>query len=250
MIDAIASKYLEAPELLENEGMLHFVSTMLAHFAGIQDFKILFKQYYVAQASRADVQIKKAVRKSRYKKYISKEFNEVGTSKDEIIRLGIIGLYHKYEAYRSELIIKMNEYLEKDNCHIDIAEYAELNYRFRFRDNWKNQTLFELSWLCNRIKHDNARPVDRAHPNRRIPEKFKLLPPDRKIIITSKEFYNYIDQLYSFCTKLFELIVQIGLRIQIECLDPENDLIVKKREVEDKVREIILEINNCTEMSD
>lgn len=92
----------------------------------------------------------------------------------------------------------------------------KINSNLRCERIGKNSTLFEVNWICNRIKHDSSLPISFEKPNHPVPSKFVNVNSDRKIIIPPSEFYSYCDSIYQYCHDLFQLFNQINLKIQLE----------------------------------
>lgn len=112
------------------------------------------------------------------------------------------------------MVRNFNEFLiAKGIVDANIEKYTEANYQFKLKENWKNTTLFEVSWICNRIKHDSSLPINFEHPDHAIPSKFENLDPDKKMVLSSSEFYEYCDSIYQYCHDLYQIFNQISLKI-------------------------------------
>lgn len=234
-ITKLFDEFLKADKVLEDPALLNFVLKTIKHFGEIQDFKGMYKKYFIPQTNKYLVDLRNAIKGSKYKKFITNEFVDVEENKNETIRLAVVGLFHKYESFRKDLIRNMNEYLNSKGILIDVQEYAKSNYQFKVTENWKNSTLFEINWICNRIKHDSSLPISFEKPNQEIPSKFENLDSDKKLIISSSELYLYYDSVYQYCQDLFQLFNQINLKIQLEDIGIDDqakqllDLEIKQR---------------------
>jgi hypothetical protein len=235
VIHQLFDEFLKADKVLENPDLLSFMLKTIKHFGEIQDFKGMYKRYFIPKTNKYLVDLRKVINGSKFKKFITNEFVDLEENKNETLRLALVGLFHKYESFRKDLVRNLNEYLKTMAINIDIQEYTQNHYDFKLRENWKNSTLYEVSWICNRIKHDSSLPVSFEKPNQQIPSKFENLDSDRKIIITSSEFYSYCDSIYQYCHDLFQLFNQINLKIQLEDIEIDElagqliDLEIKNR---------------------
>ncbi len=215
-ITKLFDEFLKADKVLADPDLLSFMLKTIKHFGEIQDFKGMYKKYFIPKTDKYLIDLKKAINGSKFKKFITNEFVDLEENKNETLRLGIVGLFHKYESFRKDLIRNFNEYLKSKGISIDIEEYAKTHYDFKMKENWKNQTLFEVNWICNRIKHDSSLPISFENQNQTTPTKFENLDLDRKLTISSSEFYSYCDSIYQYCHGLFHLFNQINLKIQLE----------------------------------
>lgn len=219
VINKLFDEFLKADKVLEDPALLSFMLKTIKHFGEIQDYKGMYKKYFIPKTNKYLIDLRNAINGSKFKKFITNEFVDLEENKNETIRLALVGLLHKYESFRKDLIRNLNEYLNLKGINVDVQEYAQNHYDFKMRENWKNSTLFELSWICNRIKHDSSLPVNFEKPNQQVPSKFENLDPERKMVISSSDFYTYCDSIYQYCHDLFQLFNQINLKIQLEDID-------------------------------
>lgn len=216
VINKLFDEFLKADKVLEDPDFLSFMFKTIKHFGEIQDFKGMYKKYFIPTTNKYLIDLRQAIKGSKFKKFITDEFADIEENKNETIRLAVVGLFHKYESFRKDLVRNLNEYLRAKGIEVDVKEYAENNYDFKLKENWNNQTLFEVNWICNRIKHDSSLPVSFEKPNQAIPSKFENIDSNKKLVISSNEFYSYCDSIYQYCQDLFQLFNQINLKIQLE----------------------------------
>ncbi len=115
VIDRLFSEFAKADLVLNNEELLSFTLKTIKHFAEIQDYKSLFKHYFIPKANKATIDLKKAIWNSKFKKYFKNEFNNLEENKNETVRLGVVGLFHKYEGFRGDLVRNTNQYLRSNS---------------------------------------------------------------------------------------------------------------------------------------
>lgn len=68
---------------------------------------------------------------------ITNEFVDIDENKNETIRLAVVGLFHKYESFRKDLIRNLNECLSLKGINVEVKEYAQNQFEFKMRENWK-----------------------------------------------------------------------------------------------------------------
>lgn len=241
VINKLLEEFLKADKVIEDPNMLSLMIKTVKHFGEIQDFKGMYKKYFIPKTKDYISDLRKAIKKSRFRKFITNEFVDLEENKNETIRLALVGLNHKYENFRKDLIRNFNEYLKQKNIDIEIDKFVFENYGFKMRENWKNQSLFELSWICNRIKHDSALPVNFENPNQSIPLKFAQMDKTIKMVFTAADFYEYCDKIYQYCVDLFLLFNEINLRIQFIELDAMK---IQNNILDLKILGMIAKLNN------
>lgn len=224
VINQLFDEFLKADKVLDDPILLSFMLKTIKHLGEIQDFRGMYKKYFIPKTNEYIVDLRKAINGSRFKKFITNEFIDLEENKNETIRLAVVGIFHKYESFRKDLIRNLNEQLNAKGINSDVQEYAQKHYGFSMRENWKNSTLFEVNWICNRIKHDSSLPISFEKPSQSIPSKFENLDLDRKIVITSSEFYTYCDSIYQYCQDLFHLFNKINLKIQLEDISIDDEM--------------------------
>lgn len=238
VIEKLFNEFIKADKVREDPIFLNLMFKTIKHFSEIQDFKGMYRHYFIPTTNKYMLDFKKAIRKSRYKKLITNEFVDLEENKHETVRLAIVGLYHKYESFRKDLVRNFNDYLTNKGIDIDIKEYIENNFDFKLKENWKNSALYEVNWICNRVKHDSSLPISFENPNRSIPVKFADLDNNKKIIILPSEFYIYCDSIYKYCHDLFQLFNQVNLKIQLcnDGLDTQIETLLLDGSIEQMIR--------------
>jgi len=130
-IEQLFNEFIKAGKVVADPIMLSLMLKTIKHFAEIQDFKGMYERYFIPKTNKYLRDLKKVIRKSRYRKLITNEFIDFEENKHEIIRLAIVGLYHKYESFRKDLVRNFNDYLTEKGINVDIKDYIENNFDFK-----------------------------------------------------------------------------------------------------------------------
>ncbi len=241
VIEKLLDEFIKADKVRQDPELLNLVLKTVKHFAEIQDFKGMYKKYIIPKVNKYLVDLNKIVNGSTFKSLITNEFVDLEENKNEIIRLGIVGLFHKYESYRKDLVRNFNEYLRHKDIKYDMEAYLKESYGFKLSDNWNNNALFEVSWICNRIKHDSSLPISFEKPNQPIPKRFSTMNKEEKLVLKTNELYEYYDLIYQYCHDLFQLFNHVYLKLQMIELGAEAIL---SRKLNEEIKQKIVALNN------
>lgn len=192
---------------------------IIKRLAEINSFKILFSNYYIPSASKSITDDLNEISKSKYRYLITISKDDLKENYYETIRLGYIGMFHKYENYIDELLI------HAENLNLDINDkgqplikYIEENFNFKFKD-WKHSpTISRLNWICICNKHYDGYPTKEPKNIQYI-----SLPNHEKMKFTKDDFVRDIDMLI----KIYELMLQAVLnfvmyKVTFEFSESEN----------------------------
>lgn len=246
VIGKLFDEFIKADKVREDPALLSLVLKTLKHLGEIQDFKGMYKKYFIPKVNKYLVDLRKVIRGSKFKTLITNEFIDLEENKNEMIRLAIVGVFHKYESFRKDLVRNFNIYLKEIELDYDIKNYIETNYDFKLRENWKNETLFEVSWICNRIKHDSSLPISFEKPNQIMPDKFATYCKKDKLVFTANELYQYCDSIYQYCHDLFQLFNQVNLKIQLADLgiDQRTELVLDL-DIQGRIKDLNNRVTNA-----
>jgi hypothetical protein len=136
---------------------------------------------------------------------ISKTFDDAVF---EVIRIGYVHLYHKYESFKTGLIECLDENLTNVfKSKISISKYLIENYKYKV-DDLKSQPrqLRKINWICNCVKHKDGFPT-KQNP----PKEFENCNKLERIRITQKEFESDIFFLIDHFAKSFSIYSYVGV---------------------------------------
>lgn len=192
LIEKLASEFSKIPnfnltqEDADGNRLFNFVITK---YSEINDFKTLYRRYFIPKTNEAVVDAKNAIKKSFYRKIIKVTESQLKENYYETIRLGYVGLFHKIENFVKGLLAECNEiYNNGETGSESIEMYFKKKFEFKFTDWYASYITHKINWICNCVKHNDG------YPNKEKDFKYlNHLPENEKIQIGHDEFYSDID---------------------------------------------------------
>ncbi len=248
-IESLIEEFIKIPNFnltFEDELGRNIFNFSVRRVSEIATFKSLFKLYLIA-SSRAVVEDLKEINNSKYKNVLILSREDLSENYYETIRLGFIGLFHKYENYIAELIEKA-ELLIDDNDKeqsLPLTKYSEKEFEFKIKDFKFSPFIERLNWICNCNKHYDGYPKKTPKPTL-----FEILPENQKMKLSEDNLIQAIDSMIKF----YPLIMQLVFTITMHKMVFENDdidqyaqsspelfeqLIDKKNKVTEQVKTMI-----------
>jgi hypothetical protein len=222
---------------------------IVRRFGELNDFQTLYLRYYIPASSKSILDIYNELRKSVYRNVINVTKDDLRENYFETIRLGYVGLFHKAESFRKELIVQSNKHFNNhEESTSTIQKYILDKFSFNIEKDWKIEDIYieKVNWICNCIKHRDGYPL--LNTNCIFAYKF---PKTEKIRIEKEEFKEDIEQIRDFYLQQTREIFLYGMYkssiemfgIDWDNLDPNNDkdlkLIENKEKMEESIRKLI-----------
>ncbi len=175
-------------------------------FAELHSAKSLFVDYYIPIADKATSDDIAELNKSKYKSHINLTELDLKENYFETVRLGYVSIYHKYEIFVDELLIKVEEvFSEISNKNITLDMYIQKNFQFKIHDITYSPSLHRINYICNCTKHYDGYPR-KANP----PKEFEYHSQDKKLNFTSSDLSNDIDFLVTHYNSLLSATLILG----------------------------------------
>lgn len=211
-IEAWAQELAKNQDLSVGDAGSPAVQFGITKVAELASFKSLFLHNYIPEAEKAVIQAKRDYKHSKYKELLDLGESDFRENVDETIRLGFIGLFHKYEAFVTQLLLVADE-LIKGTGHdenVTVKTYAKTEFGIIIND-WKiTPQIHFLNWVnvCN--KHHDGFPVKEPAPsfveNSRI-----LFPKDKRMKLGRKAFMKAAESLLEFYPILQKVVFTIAI---------------------------------------
>lgn len=155
-------------------------------------------------------------KKSKHKDFIKLSKEDLRENYYETIRLAYIGLFHKYENYVNDLLIKasflISNELEENKVKVNaeeknLDEYSKKVFDYDIR-NWEkcSKTIHRVNWICNSNKHWDGYPKKKKKPN----EYFNY-PESEKMKLTKDDLVRDIDAVILHYKLILQLVLYIAL---------------------------------------
>lgn len=218
LIEKLASEFSKIPnfDLTQTDDSANrLFNFVIGKFSEIQDFKLLYKKYYIPASRKAIIDSKNVIRASLYRKVLKISDDQLRENYYDTIRLGYVGLFHKVDNFIKDLLIESNLLFNEGKTGKDSIEfYYEKNYDFKFNNWYGDLLLHKINWICNCVKHCDGYP-------KKLPkcELLSHLPEDEKVKIDHEVFFadiDYVIEIYyqlklsqAFTLSMFKMALDI-----------------------------------------
>jgi hypothetical protein len=237
------AKVKDFDKLQESEEGKRLFDLIIKSTSEMENFQSLFLDYYIPSSNKSIVDSWNLVSKSKYKHLLNISKDELKENLYETIRLGYLGLFHKYESYLKSLVDAINfllKGLNEENNLLSIEEYCKKEFEINiYKSHDKFSITRRINYIANCVKHWDGFPTKNPiHPD------FLNSNPDEKIKIEKEIFKIDIDRLKSHCQLLMSQIMIIGFKQYLE-LDYEtikkslNPELRESVETKQKLEEVI-----------
>jgi hypothetical protein len=178
--------------LFEDEKGKTLFAFIAKRFSELQQFRTLIINYYLPAANKSSVDGRNELRNSKYKNLFQFTDDDLQENYRETIRFAYVGVFHKFENYINDLIANAENIISGDDVDArgTLEKYVRETFKFNIKD-WKAYPIvIRLNWICNCIKHYDGYPL-KDH----VPNAYKNLPKDKRMIFTKEQLSYDIDQL-------------------------------------------------------
>ncbi len=229
-------------KLQESEEGQKMFDFLVKSISDMETFESLFLNYYIPASNKSIVDSWKQISESKYKHLLKIKKEELKENLYETIRLGYVGLFHKYESYLKALV-KATDFLMTDvnqeNNLLGIEKYCKKEYGIEI---YKSHDLFPITNRINYVsicvKHYDGLPT-------KIPihSDFKNYDKTERIKLDQSVFKSDIDRLKIHCELLLTQLITMAFK-QYFSLDYETiqkslkPELKSKLETKDKIDDI------------
>lgn len=207
----------------------------------IKAFKQMFVSYFIPKASELYVQSKNYLAKSKYKNVISITDEQLKENVYETIRLGYVGMFHKYEAYVTDLIECAELVIsEMNNKETSIEDFTFKKFSHQIskeKGKYDKPIIQKLNWICNSIKHCDGRPYPKFKPS-----EFEKLPDNERLKFTKDDFIRDIDLLIEHYLLKMRLVFNLALYKSFFEVEHETDYPEKLNEQKEKLDKLLISL--------
>lgn len=205
------SKVKDFDKLQESEEGQRMFDLIVKSTSEIETFESLFLNYYIPASNKSIVDTWNQVSKSKYKHLLNLQKEDLKENLYETIRLGYVGLFHKYESYLKALIDAVNfllAELNEENNLLNIQDYCKKEYNVNiFKSHNRFPITNRINYISLCVKHYDGFPVREP-----INPEFKFHNPNERIKIEKDIFKSDIDRLKIHCNSILSQIIMIGFK--------------------------------------
>lgn len=241
------SKIKDFDLMQESEEGKRAFKFIIESWSQMETFEALFLNYYIPAANKSISDTRNQLLKSKYRGIIGLNKEGLYSNLYETVRLGYVGLFHKYESFLNSVIECANYILQDLNAENNLLPVDEYS-RKRFDVNlYKSHHLFpvvsKINYIGNCVKHYDGMPVKSPiHPE------LRHLSQAKRIEIRPKEFGSDIKRLKSHCRLFLSQVLAMGFKQFFEqdykvikpSLKPE---LQNSPEAEEKITQIVSNLN-------
>lgn len=209
------SKIKDFHKLQESEEGQRLFDLIVKSTSEMESFQALFLNYYIPAANKSIADSWTQISKSKYKKALNISKRDLKENLYETIRLGYVGLFHKYESYLKDLVAAINflfTELRDENNLLTLEQYCKKEYNI---DIYKSHYQFDITrrvnYIANCVKHKDGLPIkEPVHPD------FKYSDKSKKIEIEKEIFKIDIERMKIHCQSLQSQLFSMGFKQFLE----------------------------------
>jgi len=226
-------------ESAEGQKMFDF---LVKSISDMETFESLFLNYYIPASNKSIADSWRQISESKYKHLLNIKKEELKENLYETIRLGYVGLFHKYESYLKALIVA-TDFLMTDvnleNNLLNIKKYCQKEYGINIHLSHNHFSITNrINYISNCVKHYDGLPIKEP-----IHKDFKNHDKTEKIKIDPRIFKTDIDRLKIHCELMLTQLITMAFK---QYLDLDYETIQKslkpglksKLGTKDKIEEI------------
>ena len=198
-------------KLQESEEGKKLFNLIVQTTSEMETFEALFLNYYIPAANKAISESWGEISSSKYRNILLITKDDLKENFYEIIRLGYVGLFHKYESYLKALVNAVDFLLRdmnEENNLLDITDYCKKEYGL---DILKSHHMFRITkrvnYIANCVKHWDGLPVKEPVHN-----DFQYADSSKRIRVEKEQFKADIKSLKIHCETLLSQLMAIGFK--------------------------------------
>ncbi|WP_432410404.1 hypothetical protein [Rasiella sp. SM2506] len=242
-IDLIIEKLSESFAKIKNFGLLQdseegrrLFDLIVKSTAEMESFQSLFLNYYIPASNKSIFDSWTQISNSKYKHLLNINKDDLKDNLYETIRLGYVGLFHKYESYLKALVDATNFLLKEMNeisNLLPVEKYCQKEYGVNiFKSHNHFAITSKVNYISNCIKHYDGLPIKEP-----IHKEFLTSDKTKKIEIGRDEFKSDIERMKMHCELLLSQILILGFKQFIEAeIDNENEIKPEFKEKYDGIK--------------
>ena len=202
-------------KLQESEEGQELWNLIVKSTSEMETFQSLFLNYYIPASNKSIADSWNQISNSKYRHLLDISKEELKENLYETVRLGYVGLFHKYESYLKALVKAVNfllKDLNEENNLLIIEEYCRKRYKVNiYKSHDKFPITSRINYISNCIKHYDGFPIKKP-----VHRDFKYNNPNERIKMDKETFKSDIDSLKSHCQLLMSQIITMGFKQYFE----------------------------------
>ncbi|WP_108425759.1 hypothetical protein [Flagellimonas amoyensis] len=232
LVDTFA-KVKDFDKLQESEEGKKLFDLIIKSITEMENFQILFLNYYIPSANKSIADSWNQLKTSKYKHFLNISKEDLKENLYETIRLGYVGLFHKYESYLKALVDATDflfRDLREENGFLTIQDYCKKEFGINKITNSHHHFNItkRVNYISNAIKHNDGFHREEIHPD--------FINPDikKRIEVNKETFKIDIERMKIHCQNLQAQMATIYLK---QFLDLDYEII--KESIKPELKESI-----------
>lgn len=227
------SQIKDFDKFFESEEGRKLFDLIMKSISELEAFKSLYLNYYIPASNKSIADSWGELSRSKYKHLLNINKEDIKENLYETIRLGYVGLFHKYESYLKSLINSVDfllKELNEQNNLLDIEDYCKKEFKVNiYKSHDRFSITNRINYISNCIKHYDSYPIKEP-----IHSDFKNHDSNEKIKVDKDVFKSDIEKLQNHCNSLLTDIMFMGFK---QYLDLDYEII--KESIKNELKESI-----------
>ena len=183
-----------------------FLSFALRSLVELHNFRETHVGIYLVSAETFVKKMNHDVQRSKYRSLYQSE-NPFDDQFYELVRLGYVSLYHKFETFLNEVPSQVDNLSSSKYPDISVSNFLKTRLNFSIKD-VKNYhpRIQKINWICNCAKHYDGFPLKKDPP-----EQFSNCHSSVRIRIEKQELQSDVEFLMDYYSHLISLFIFMGI---------------------------------------
>jgi hypothetical protein len=203
-----AMKALEGQDdILNNPATLEYYSMLAIKQTELVFLRKTYEETFVPIMNKICAEKLVMLEHSKYKLGVDVKY-EAYEELYEIIRMGYVSLYHKYEAFHKRIFALTDAmFRHRLSDERPLIQYLKDEFRLDAKKHRArlNMTVWEVNYIANSFKHEDGLPS----MEKKVPPRFQHIDLKRAIRVEPNEFYADLLEIGRFMKWLAEYLFQV-----------------------------------------
>jgi hypothetical protein len=204
LLSISSNEYLK--QVLQNKDKAQVYAFIIQKFYDLGNFHHLYLEIIIPRQLQHIKKMNRYAKGSFYARLLKRPLR-FDDDIFEVVRIGYVHLYHKYESYIHTLCPFLDDYLTRTfNEDISIVKFLIKLFEYDLFDlKYQPPELRKINWIANCVKHYNSLPRKKDPPGQ-----FANADLSQKIKIGQEEFGNDILFLLDYFMEIFSICLYTG----------------------------------------
>ncbi len=205
------SKVQDEKGVLTEEEVVKIKTTIASGMLAVNGSIDLISEKFLPAAQTEITRTKNYISKSKYNRHLKDVYEQVGELHFEVIRLGYMFTFHKYEALVNDVVSLIDRMSDSDDINTEtLTDYMKKKFQFHPKQWYKNPHAHIVSFIANCTKHNGGRcKLDKEKAMK--PIRYANTPDHEYLRPSLKEYKGDIRNLLESFNILLQILVSCNL---------------------------------------